>query len=200
MAARVIGWIDLPKAIVLRQQYEVAAWHTDVRVEAGRYLITEGSNGSGRPCFTMTFPGVIVSSYTPALFGGNPIRSNVKQGTEHEDAGRAHVASRFYYDDFYFGYVAADVAKTGTYRIKNDADSSFVDCPIHIFGAAAVVTHRSWSVGDDSHFQPRTPDMPSHLCGFHTHGKRGCWRESFGFRPRLALPATTGARIAGRNV
>ncbi len=169
----VIGFIDVPSPIVFRTSYETAAWHTDAVVPAGRYLLEESTEGH-RTWFSARFPGVIVSEYMPALWGGVPIGRSA-QGVDHPNVGKPHVSSLYWYDDFYLGYLAKEVAETGHYTIVDAISRKSVRCPVTLIAGEAILDHRLWSVHMDFH---------RGATGF-----RGKWIEYFGVRTPLLLPA-----------
>lgn len=182
----IVGWLDLPHAITLRTQYEVAAWHTDARVEPGRYLIEE-STSYERVIWTIRFPGTIVSEYTAALWGGVPIESNVPQGAAHRNVGRGHESS-VWFDRFARPSLARQVAETGVYRLHGVHSGDYVDCPVRLFGMVARETSKSWAV-------EYSPAIVGKVQGrmVWTTRPRGHWYHWHEFRPVLAL-AAGGAR------
>lgn len=173
----VIGFIDVPSPVVMRTSYETAAWHTDAIVPPGRYLIEEVHDGrSMRPYFVARFPGVIVSEYMPALWGGVPITRSA-QGVDHPNVGQPHVSSLSWYDAFYFGYLAEEVARDGHYTIVDALSREKVRCRVTFIALEAVVTRRSWSTSVNYHGG--------------TSGIRGHFFTFYGVRTPLLLPAKT---------
>lgn len=169
----VIGFLDIPSPIVVRTTYETAAWYTDAVVAPGRYLIEE-TWSEGRKYFSVSLPGKIVSEYMPALFGGVAIGRS-PQGENHPNVGRDHVSSLYWYDAFYFGYLAKEVAETGHYSMVDARSREIVRCRVTFFAAVAVLTRRSWNVFADFHGGSK--------------GFRGQWFTSYGVRQPLLLTA-----------
>lgn len=178
----VIGFIDLPRPVVMRTSYETAAWHTDARIPAGRYLLEECVDRYGKKYWAADFAGVIVYQYLAPLWGGVPI-GNSPQGAQHPDVGRGHVVSRWW-DDFAFGSFAERVARTGSYEFLDEETRELVACPVTLFVDRAAVRYRYWSCWSDSHFTPRPDGSASVARGF-----RGRWVDRFEVRPRLLLTA-----------
>jgi len=111
----IIAFVTIPRPVVLRRSYEVAAWYTDVEVPAGRYPIVEKrAVYDGRPYWSLDLPGVIVDSYTASLFGGMPLPgSTVPQGKQHRDVGRETVISKTWGTDFDRDYCLANAIAEG---------------------------------------------------------------------------------------
>lgn len=178
----VIGFIDVPSPVVMRTQYETAAWHTDAVVQPGRYLIEENRDDYGRKYFVARFAGKIVYQYLASLWGGVPIRSGEPQGENHRDVGQPHVSTLYWYDDFYFGYLAKEVAETGHYTIVDARSRESVRCRVTFIAGEAVLDHRLWSVHRDFH------------CG--ASGFRGKWIEYFAVRqPLLLAPGLASTHV-----
>lgn len=176
----VIGFMDLPRPVVMRTNYETAAWHTDTRVPAGRYLLEECRDRYGRKYWAASFAGVIVHEYMPALWGGMPI-GNSPQGDQHPNVGRGHVVSRWW-DDFAFGSFAAEVARSGSYTFHDEHTREAVACSVSLFVDEAAVRYRWWYCSSDMHLTPRRDGSAS-----VARGMRGHWVDRFEVRPRLLL-------------
>lgn len=174
----VIGFLDVPSPIVLRTQYETAAWYTDAVVPAGRYLIEETLD-AGRTYYSVKLPGTIVSEYMPALFGGVAIGRS-PQAENHPDVGKPHVSSLYWYDAFYFGYLAEEVASTGHYTMTDARSGAKIRCRVTFLAADPVISRRSFGFFADFH---------STIGVRGGEGFRGRWFISYAVRPRRLLTA-----------
>lgn len=180
-----IGFLVVPQAMVLRTQYEVAAWHSDMLVPAGRYPIFEGREArsgreSDRRWWGIKLPGTVVSAYTPSLLCGVAVGSS-PQGEQHRDVGRADTHS-IYWDDFALGGVAHQLMESGTVSIY-DRDRKAVACRVELFGVVPAVDYRYWSLWSD----PRLKVVEGR---YHwSEGLRGQWKTVYTMRPQLLLQA-----------
>ncbi len=92
-ARQVIGTYQLSKDREYNESYEVAAWWSKLLVKAGDYEITT----NGYYAF-VKLPGVIVSKYTPGLYGGVAFGST-PQYEKHKDVGNesSHMVMPYLY-------------------------------------------------------------------------------------------------------
>lgn len=184
----VVGFIDLPAPVVMRTNYETAAWHTDALVPAGRYLLEECvDNYSGRKYWAADFPGVIVHEYMPALWGGVPVGKS-PQGDQHPNVGKGHT-SRRWWDDFAMGYFAEEVARSGSYVFVDERTREKVAARVTLFATEAALRYRWWSCHSDSHYHPPLPGRPAHISCEVSRGFRGRLVERFELRAPLLLSA-----------
>lgn len=179
----VIGFIDLPRPVVMRTSYETAAWHTDALIPAGRYLLEECRDQYGKKYWAADFSGVIVYEYMPSLWGGVPIGKS-PQGDQHPNVGRRHVVGKWWNDFAFSYYFASEVARTGAFTFYDEKTREPVACPVTFFVHEAAVDYRYFSCSSDSHYTPR-PDGSASVA----RGMRGHWVDRFEVRPRLLLSA-----------
>ncbi len=86
MKPTVIGTVDIGEGEEFQQTYETAAWHTEVALTPGTYDVI-ATNPRSYVGFHVRVPGVVTSSFLPALFGGVPVGSS-PQGERHPDVGK----------------------------------------------------------------------------------------------------------------
>lgn len=89
-----VGYLRITNPdLVFTQQYQTAAWHTEVRPTPGRYDVAAYDMG-GSLSFFAKVPGVVISSFTPTLWGG--YGGNIQQepqNEKHRDVGTERTVS-----------------------------------------------------------------------------------------------------------
>lgn len=78
----VVGTINVPVGHEFRQEYQTASWHTTVLLDPGSYDVL-AYDLAGTVHFYAMIPGEVISSYTPASFGG--FGGNITQQPQYEN-------------------------------------------------------------------------------------------------------------------
>jgi len=175
-----VGWLTVPRPVVVRTQHEVAAWYTDSRVAAGRYPIwREGSGESA--VWSLPLPGVIVAENTPALYCGVPV-GRAPQGKNHTRVGRPHTCpSLWWRGSFYLSGLGRSVVH-GLHLGTTGLDA--VRCPVQLL-RHSVGTESRWHVTSVPHLS-----MVGKRHNW-SEGWRGYWMTFYRITETRALPSGT---------